>query len=210
MNAQTNKQAEKIASNIGKAWRVFLVILFGLISAGVLFLLITGFITARDWVGDRNFLWRSPIEIKVQTPLQIVKRREVVLDEVKSNLGASTLQKKVSAQEVSGSNVNGVITAGESLDEKLERVFSVIHLHESGRGTNKSGLNGYCINNGLGINEVGYAPADNFCFKDQVEQKATVMLWFKNRLGKDCVKKGACFNTVEEGLQIYNSGSYQL
>ena len=207
MNAQTTKQAEQLASKIGKVWKVFLIILFGLISAGIVFLLITGFITARDWVGDRNFLWRSPIEIKVQTPLQIVERRSRVLLDVQKSLESSpTAIKKVSAQEVSGSNVNGVITAGESLDEKIERAYKTIRLHESGNGTNKSGLHGYCLSKGM-VNSVGYAPSENYCFKDEVEEKETVILWFNNRLSG---KKSPHCKTVEECLSVYNSSSYTL
>ena len=205
---------KQTAIKIGNSWDKFIkrtgVVLYIILCLTLLGSIAWSAYSIYRYVNDHNFLWRSPIVITMQTPLQIVKKREVVLEEVKSNLGASTLQKKVSAQEITGSNVGGVITAGESLDEKIERVYDVIHLHESGRGTNKSGLNGYCINNGLGINEVGYAPADNFCFKNEVEQKATVKLWFNNRLGKDCVKQGFCFDTVEEGLRIYNSNSYTL
>ena len=209
MNAQTNKIVEKNLEKTGKILRVIGIALIGVMLAGLVFLLITGFVTAREWVQDRNFLWQSPVIF--QKPLNIVEKRSRVLLDVQKSLETQPRAKlEVSAKEVTGSNEGGVITAGESLDEKLERVFSVIHLHESGRGTNKAGLNGYCINNGLGINEVGYAPADNFCFKDQVEQKATVILWFKNRLGKDCVKRGFCFDTVEEGLQKYTKSSYTL
>ena len=210
MNKQTTATALKLTSRLEKTGHV----IKGILQVSLLlFLLVavlwTGY-SIYSYVGDHNFLWRSPVEIKVQTPLQIVKRREVVLKEVKTQIKGSGEHISVSAEEVRGSNVNGVITAGESLDEKLERVYDVIWLHESGRGTNKSGLNGYCINNGLGINQVGYAPADNFCFKDEAEQKATVLLWFRNRLGKDCVKRGSCFDTVEQGLKIYNSNSYVL
>ena len=162
------------------------------------------------YVTEHNFLWRSPVEIKLQTPLEIVKKRTVVLEEVQKSLESQNTSKfKVSAKEIEGKNENGVITAGESLDQKLERVYDVIHLHESGNGSNRSGLHGYCLSKGM-VNSVGYAPAENYCFSNEKEQKETVILWFKNRLGKDCVKRGFCFDTVEEGLKVYNGGSYTL
>lgn len=210
MNAQSKQTAIKIGEGFERLKKTIGIILFIIISLSLIGSVLYSGYSAYKYVGDHNFLWRSPVEIKLQTPLNIVKKREVVLNEVKTQLRANKSDISVSAKEVQGSNEGGVITAGESLDEKLERYYDGIWLHESERGENTKGANGYCIDNGLGINEVGYAPKDLYCFKDRKEQKDTVKLWFTNRLGKDCVKQGFCFDTVEEGLRIYNSNSYTL
>ena len=201
---------KQTAIKLGNGWDKLLRRTKGILQVSLLlFLLVavlwTGY-SIYSYVGDHNFLWRSPIEIKVQTPLQIVKRREVVLKEVKTQIKGSGEHISVSAQEITGSNVNGVITGGMTLDEKIERAYRVIRLHESGNGTNKSGLHGYCLQKGM-VNSVGYAPHENYCFKDEVEEKETVILWFNNRLSG---KKTPHCESVEACLQIYNSGSYEL
>jgi len=93
-----------------------------------------------------------------------------------------------------------------SRSSEYELAYNKVHLMESTSGTNKTGLNGYCINNG-GVNEIGYAPHLKYCFTDTQEQKDTFMLWLDNRLNK--IKQPYC-NSIDECLLTYSNGAYGL
>jgi len=87
-----------------------------------------------------------------------------------------------------------------------EKAYNLVWLNESGRGKDKSGLNGYCINKGM-INEIGYAPHENYCFKDRTEQKETFYLWLDNRLNH---KKMPWCDNLSECILNYSNGGYTL
>src|SRR3990167_5100785 len=167
------------------------------------FSIITGIILAvvlAVWVFMRISIWFDNNRIVFQTPVIIqapilIKRRVV-----------PTPTPKVAPKPKIKSNLGVVETVeAKEIDESLlDKVYDYIWLRESGRGTNKTGLNGFCISNGQ-INEIGYAPHDNFCFSNQTEQKATVKLWFRNRLAG--IKTGCI--TVESCLSLYSGGAYK-
>ena len=136
-----------------------------------------------QWSTKNEIIWQMPIILR--TPVYIRQVKPVI--------------KKIKVQ----------VTPTPTPDKEsmlFEKAYDLVWLRESGRGTNKSGLNGYCIKNNM-INEIGYAPHEKYCFKDQVEQKATFMLWLKNRLAHN--KMPYC-NTVSECILNYSSGSYTL
>lgn len=93
-------------------------------------------------------------------------------------------------------------------EEVYEQMYGTVWHRESGEGTNLSGLNGYCISLGM-INEIGYAPKDNYCFKDRTEQHETFLLWARNRSGKNCVKTGYCRESFEGLLRLYSNNEYE-
>lgn len=140
-----------------------------------------------------TYRWNMPIRFE---PLII----EIKKPEIKSPLPKKAKVSMVT--EVMGSEKNGVVTAGISLQDQIERMYDIVWFHESGRGTNLKGLNGFCISQGM-INEIGYAVADNYCFKDRNEQHATFLLWVRNRLGTKC-------QTLDKCLALYNNSEYTL
>lgn len=89
---------------------------------------------------------------------------------------------------------------------EYENAYDTVHFNESNRGNDKSGLNGECLAKGL-VNEIGYAPHDHFCFKNREEQKATFMLWLKNRLEH---KKMPYCNTIRECILFYTNSAYTI
>lgn len=97
-------------------------------------------------------------------------------------------------------------TKAPQKETKFDKVFDTVWLHESGRGTNKTGLNGLCISKGM-INEIGYAPGEGYCFKNREDQKDTFVLWFQNRLAH---KKYPACDSIDECLSYYNSNGYKL
>lgn len=93
-----------------------------------------------------------------------------------------------------------------SVNKDFEYAYDVVWLNESNRGNDKTGLNGYCIKKGL-INEIGYAPHDNWCFVSREEQKATFILWLQNRLDH---KKMPYCDTVKDCILYYTNSAYTI
>jgi hypothetical protein len=87
-----------------------------------------------------------------------------------------------------------------------EKAYNLVWLNESGKGTNKNGLNGYCLSKNM-INEIGFAPHENYCFKDRTEQKETFYLWLDNRLNH---KKMPWCDEISECILNYTNNSYTL
>lgn len=153
-----------------------------------LIMCLIGFVIALYLITKFNH-WSIKHEIIWQTP--IILRTPVYIREVKPII------KKVIPTP----------TPTPKQESKLfEDAYDLVWLRESGRGTNKAGLNGYCIKKNM-INEIGYAPHEKYCFKDQVEQKETFMLWLKNRLEH---KKMPWCDSVAQCISNYSSGSYTL
>ena len=89
---------------------------------------------------------------------------------------------------------------------EYETAYDTVWFNESNRGNDKSGLNGECIAKGL-TNQIGFAPHDHWCFKNEEEQKETFMLWLKNRLEH---KKTPYCNTIKECILYYTNNSYTI
>ena len=150
-------------------------------------ILYTGY-KIKAYFDSHIFKWQSPVIIKFQLPL-IILDREREAKRQKGTIEGVKMQGRGEKQaNLSGSN------------KLFEDFFYTIHVQESGQGTNTNGLNGYCIDKG-GLNEVGFAPHLNYCFKDRNDQKKTVLLWLYNRLGTKCM-------TISECLGLYSNQSY--
>ena len=102
----------------------------------------------------------------------------------------------------------GAITKQNEYPSEWEEAYKLVRLHESSNGR-PTGLNGHCISQGQ-LNQIGFAPYQSYCFKDEADQKATFMLWVKNRLGIPCVKVGFCRANMHDLLLLYTNNSYTL
>lgn len=163
------------------------------ISIAVLVVFWTGFIF---WFAS-TYYFQSPIKrIEYQC---FLCRRDVTSTKPRQTVTSKSGSKPFSVQAQAP-----VSTPTPSISVDFEKAYDKVWLMESGRGNDKSGLNGECLAKGM-INEIGYAPHDHHCFKDQVEQKATFMLWLKNRLEHN--KMPWC-NSINECLLLYSSRAY--
>jgi len=176
-------EIEKKGKKIIKKMKVYAVII-GIIGA----ITFSGFCfySVSKWYDENKVIFQSPIIIKIQPPV-VIQRREVARPKETRKIEPPVKQEKAYP--------NG-----------FEEAYDKVWLMESGRGTNKTGLNGYCIEQGL-INEIGYAPHDKYCFKDREEQKSTFITWLTNRINK--VKNPWC-ESVDQCLRVYSNGSYGL
>jgi hypothetical protein len=82
-----------------------------------------------------------------------------------------------------------------------------VHLKESSRGRDRSGLSGYCLSLGRS-NEYGFDPYTPRCFKDQQEATQTVSKWFEERLAYMSPREALCY--YNQGIRtqgcVYASG----
>ena len=179
LSTKLEKKAKKTARKLK-----VLAVVIGIILAGALCFL--AFYNVSKWYDENKVTFQSPILIKLQMPIVIQPRKKAIVVPVKV--------------------VKNVITPVVNTNADYERAYDKVWLMESGRGTNKGGLNGYCISKDM-INEIGYALHENFCFVDQKEQKKIFMLWLTNRLNH--VKMPWC-DTIDDCLLAYSSNSYKL
>lgn len=174
---------EKKAKKLAKRLKVLAIIIGVLLALAFMFVC---FYEVSNWYDSHKVIFQSPIIIKLQSPIKIEKRKFDVVVPLKET--------KV------------IVTPTITQPDEFELAYDKVWLRESGRGTNKQGLNGYCISRGM-VNEIGYDPQDNYCFADTKEQKETFMLWLNNRINK--IKSPWC-NNVDECLLVYSNGSYKL
>lgn len=175
---------ERKAKKIGKKIRFYAVIASILIGLGLVFY---AFYEVSKFYDENRVVFQYPITIKIQSPVKIEKRVKVV----KKSTVMPVKEKK---------------DTDEQYPKGFEEAYDKVWLMESGRGTNKGGLNGYCIAKGM-INEIGFAPHDKYCFDNREEQKSTFMTWLTNRINK--VKMPWC-ETVSQCLTVYSSNAYSL
>jgi hypothetical protein len=180
------RKTDKIEKKIKKISRKLklIAIIVGIIGALTFTFLI--FYNVSRWYDENKVIFQYPILIKLQTPIKIERR--------------VAPQKKETRKEEAKNEQISLYPKG------FEEAYDKVWLMESGRGNNKSGLNGYCITQGK-INEIGYAPNDKYCFENQEEQKSTFMTWLTNRMNH--IKMPYC-NDVNQCVLIYSSGSYGL
>lgn len=114
--------------------------------------------------------------------------------------------KKASTMTVKASETIKPTPTPKLINKAFEEAYDTVWFNESNRGNDKTGLNGYCIKKGL-LNEIGYAPHDNWCFVDREEQKATFMLWLQNRLDH---KKMPYCSTIKECILFYTNQAYTI
>jgi hypothetical protein len=180
---KTAEKYERKGKKIIKKLKVYAIALgVGLFVIGTFL----AFMNVSKWYDDNRVSFQYPIIIKLQAPVIIEKRAK----EVKKLTVVPVEAKKIVEQYPTG----------------YEEAYQKVWLMESGKGTNKGGLNGYCLAKGE-INEIGFDPQHSYCFKDVVEQKATFMLWLDNRLNH--IKTPWC-NTIDECLRNYSANSYGL
>lgn len=135
---------------------------------------------------------------KFQTP--VIFQSPLIIKEVKAEMLLPVISAKNAPE--------GKIEPDLEYSEEFERAYHTVRVHESSDGKSKSGLNGVCIAQGM-INEIGFAPHEAYCFTDEKDQKATFMLWLKNRYGIPCVKQGFCRASIGDLLSLYSSGAYK-
>jgi len=140
---------------------------------------------------DRYFV-QVPFTVKFRC--LVCRRSNTPSPTPKAKLGVSTIK------------ITPTLTPTPLVSEIYKKAYDKVWLSESGRGNDKTGLNGYCLTKGM-INEIGYAPPDNYCFKNRKEQEETFYLWLDNRLSH---KKMPWCNSIGECLLIYSAGAYSL
>lgn len=182
MDRKTTK-IEKKVKKIRRKVRFYAVIGAVLIGFG---LVLYAFYGVSRFYDENRVIFQYPVLIKFQTPIRIEKRVKQV-----KKLIVPPLQAK---KEV------------EKYPTGFEEAYDKVWLMESGRGTNKEGLNGYCIAKNM-INEIGFAPHDKYCFENREEQKSTFITWLTNRINK--VKIPYC-DDVNQCLIIYSNNTYGL
>lgn len=184
INKLTDK-AEITADRFINSWKMKLTaVLIGFLITAVLF--ITAFYNISQFYDEYRVIFLNPIEIKINPPFKFERR--------------ITAKKYQKPQE--GAKNEQISRFPNGFEEAYEKVW----LMESGKGTNKTGLNGYCIGQNK-INEIGFAPFDKYCFENQEEQKDMFFTWLTNRINK--VKMPYC-DTIDQCLRIYSNGSYGL
>lgn len=141
------------------------------------------------------FVLRSNSKQTVKTPQKMALHEDIL-----PKINGSAI--------LNGKLVNGEVQAGMDFETQIEVAYDTVWFHESNRGTDKTGLNGKCIDNNK-INEIGFAVHDPilFCFANRTEQKATFKLWLTNRLNH--IKTPYC-NTINECLLSYSNQAYGL
>lgn len=148
------------------------------------------FMKISEWYDTHRVTFQTPVIF--QSPV-IIKKREEVQPVIKQKPKAVNINIKGSFD-----SKTGFVTAGMTDGQVALEAYKTVHFHETNNGKDKTGLNGYCIKLGL-INEVGYDPQDNFCFKNETEQTATVINWFRN-----CLLK----SSINQCLRLYSSNAY--
>jgi len=188
MNNLLNKKVEretirieKKAKRIAKKMKLAAILIGSILAIGVVFFL---FYQVSKWYDENRVIFQNPIIL--QAPIKIERR--------------DTPKKQKTRKE-------GAVKSNISAyPQGFEEAYDLVWFKESGRGGNKTGLNGFCISKG-GINEIGYSPADKYCFDNPKEQKETFMLWLSNRLNK--VKMPYC-ETINQCILVYSAGNYGL
>lgn len=162
--------AEKIDSIKKKArktvrgWKFrLLAVLIGLsLAVGLTFL---GFYNVSKWYDQHEVKFHSPIEVRLFPVVSVVKRETGL----KSVSGAYILPKEKQLWED---------------EEFLTNIYELTRRFESNYGRDNGDLTAlhlYCQKNNM-LNEIGYAPHDNFCFKSYWDQETTFKKWLVKRL----------------------------
>ena len=154
-----------------------------------LFVFSVAFYQVSKWYDSYSVRFQSPVIIR---PLFLIEKRKPVKIKVPVVVTPTPPFRKEGNEIV------------PNRPQSYEKAYDLVWLHESGRGTNTKGLNGYCLSKGL-INEIVFAPHENYCFSDRVEQKETFMTWLDNRLNK---RKQPFCNTIGECLLVYSNNGY--
>lgn len=195
MNNPLIKSAEKIeatkkkAKKVVRGWKFkLLAILIGLLLA--LWVMDLAIRNITNFTNTHKIIRQPIMTIKIQWPYKIEGReipdkREKSLNEPKNSQ---------------------ILSPTPTIRSDYKKAYDTVWLNESNRGTNKTGLNGYCLSKGM-INEIGFAPHENYCFKDRAEQEETFYLWLDNRLNH---KKMPWCDNINECLLAYSNGSYGL
>lgn len=183
------KKLDRVLNKNKKAWsRKGLVAIL----TYTIVVILTSLFMKSMWDGYwRTHSWKFQSPVIFQTP--------VIIKEVNPEVLLPVISAKNAPE--------GRIVPDLEYSDEFERAYHTVRVHESSDGKNKSGLNGVCIAQGM-INEIGYAPHESYCFTSVDDQKATFMLWMKNRYGIPCVKVGACRATIGDLLMLYSSNGY--
>jgi hypothetical protein len=180
---KTAEKYEKKGKKVIKKLKVYAIALgVGLFVIGTFL----AFMNVSKWYDDNRVSFQYPIIIKLQAPVIIEKRAK----EVKKLTVVPVEAKKIVEQYPTG----------------YEEAYQKVWLMESGKGTNKGGLNGYCLAKGE-INEIGFDPQDKYCFANREEQKSTFITWLTNRMNG--AKMPHCEN-IEQCLRVYSNNSYGI
>jgi len=182
MDKNTTKTEKKVKKTI-KNMKVYAILIGVLLVIGMFGI---AFYNVSRWYDENKVIFQSPILLKFQPLIKI--RRRIVVKLSKTRKEAPIVRKE------------------NAYPKGFEEAFDKVWLMESGRGTNKGGLNGYCIAKGM-VNEIGYAPHDKYCFESQEEQKNTFITWLTNRINK--VKMPWCEN-IDQCLKIYSNSAYGI
>jgi len=139
--------------------------------AGVVFA--TSVIFAVDWFHE-NYTLRSPlvnpIQKRIISPVQEG-------DDVKVISPPPTTKTPAPGRISRGSSVSPLpseIVANSKYPEFIDHIW----FRESGRGSNKEGLSGYCLDKGLS-NEFGFAVSVNHCFPDFESSVHRLEKWYE-------------------------------
>lgn len=179
---------KKKAKKTVRGWKFRLIaILIGIMGALYILDLVCRNITA--FTNTHKIIRQPILQIKIQWPYKITP--------------IDTKKKEKSSNEPKNSQI---LAPTPTIRPDFKSAYDRVWQFESNRGNDKSGLNGYCLAKNM-LNEIGYAPHENYCFKDRAEQEDTFYLWLTNRLNH--LKMPWC-DTINECLINYSSGSYGL
>lgn len=154
----------------------------------------SAFMAVYNWTESHKLVYKPFFTYKFMIPFKDYK---VVVDRVMTPI-AEDKTIKLSEVEILASDK---VKKEKEREAFIERLYQATRFLESRVGFDLNGTSGYCQSIGM-VNEVGYFPEGNrkFCFKDEDEQKLTLIRWFTKRLDS---------MTVQEALCLYVTGTRQ-
>lgn len=175
-----------------KSWKAIVIAIFiGLII--VLILCFLAFLSIYNWTEGHKIVFKPLLTYKIQIPFKDYK---VIVDRIVSPIASDIKQIDNVAMEK--------IRKEDERKAFIERLYEATRFLESRVGFDNSDSTAthvYCQNIGK-VNEVGYFPEGDrhFCFKNEQEQRDTLIKWFTKNLDG---------MTAQEALCLYVTGVRQ-
>jgi len=145
-----------------------------------------------EFFRENTIVFKSPIEVKLNKPVEIVSLSELYRREQNEQIMEEIRQRVMEEYLNPKPEVKCEPSEVQSIDPKA--FFSTLREKESSNGTNSNpvALHNYCANKGM-WNEIGYSPSTKFCFKDSEEAELYVAYYVKKNCDGKTQAQCECF-----------------
>ena len=140
-------------------------------------LMLKGINAGVNFFRENTIVTNQIVVIKFQKPFEIVSLAELQRRQDEQKV-IDDISNQVFQEYLHPTTAQDCTQKGLSIDSG--QFFNILRSKESTNGTASSpgALNVYCANKGM-WNEIGYSPANKFCFKDQEEAQLYVAYYVK-------------------------------